>query len=257
MSDDNYYVLIDSKEYGPYSLDRLKAMWVAGQITSDTLFAQPGMPQWEPVGKKLNNTKLGVFSVVEHKPYTGPIADLAVVPASLGEAWKVKYQYVIEDVTNPLAATGEWPADAHFHEALKAAVKNKAESGICRMASLQYEWVSGYTSHLFEILIAVCRSEEKCKQHYDLASGAAYTAFPGNPTETQWRRDVTQRRDGVSKIEGIGEEAVESLNDGQATLSFRRRNIFCVIAQKSGKSVRHLPQYEVMAKALDRSFCRG
>src|SRR5271165_824610 len=47
----DYYILIGDEQQGPYTLRELKAMWMRGELKGDTLYARPGMPEWETVSK--------------------------------------------------------------------------------------------------------------------------------------------------------------------------------------------------------------
>lgn len=48
-SDSSYYLFIGDQQQGPYSLEELKALWLAGKIGEDGLYAQVGMTAWEPI----------------------------------------------------------------------------------------------------------------------------------------------------------------------------------------------------------------
>src|SRR3990167_2640544 len=45
----DYYVDIQGHTAGPFSLDELRGLHAAGQITDETLFAQNGAVEWMPV----------------------------------------------------------------------------------------------------------------------------------------------------------------------------------------------------------------
>ena len=50
-STDQYFLLRNDKEEGPFTEFQLRSMWRAGSITGDVLFSQPGAPEWLPLSK--------------------------------------------------------------------------------------------------------------------------------------------------------------------------------------------------------------
>jgi len=46
----SYFVLIDDKEKGPYTLEDLRTLLRSGEITESTMYCKLGMEQWYPVG---------------------------------------------------------------------------------------------------------------------------------------------------------------------------------------------------------------
>jgi len=56
MSEKPYYVLIDQKQAGPFSLAQLQGMWSTGAISAQNLFWQQDQADWQPleqIAKKL------------------------------------------------------------------------------------------------------------------------------------------------------------------------------------------------------------
>lgn len=45
-----YYLLIADEQQGPFSMERIRSMLANGDITDDTLYAKPGMEDWQPLG---------------------------------------------------------------------------------------------------------------------------------------------------------------------------------------------------------------
>ena len=42
-----YFLFVNDKQTGPHTLGELKAMWVRGELPGSSLYASPGMSQWE------------------------------------------------------------------------------------------------------------------------------------------------------------------------------------------------------------------
>jgi hypothetical protein len=52
MSDETeYYLVMDDKEQGPFTIGQLRSLWNAGKITSKTYYFQPGMIEWKPLAQ--------------------------------------------------------------------------------------------------------------------------------------------------------------------------------------------------------------
>lgn len=41
-----YYINQSGENYGPYTIDQLRSMWSAGQVTGDTLYCEEGYTEW-------------------------------------------------------------------------------------------------------------------------------------------------------------------------------------------------------------------
>jgi hypothetical protein len=50
----DHYLFIDNEQKGPYTLSQLKAMWITGTITKNTLYWQEGCPEWIPLSSILD-----------------------------------------------------------------------------------------------------------------------------------------------------------------------------------------------------------
>lgn len=44
-----HYLLLDNISQGPYTLNQLRGMWQAGQVTSETLHHMDGYAEWHPL----------------------------------------------------------------------------------------------------------------------------------------------------------------------------------------------------------------
>ena len=44
-----YYVMVDEKQNGPYTLAQLQAMWRAGSLTTETQYWFEGQTEWMPL----------------------------------------------------------------------------------------------------------------------------------------------------------------------------------------------------------------
>jgi hypothetical protein len=44
-----YYLFIDDKQAGPYTISQLRSMWASGKLTADTLYFTEGMSEWSPL----------------------------------------------------------------------------------------------------------------------------------------------------------------------------------------------------------------
>jgi hypothetical protein len=49
MDEAGYYLLIGDQENGPWTMNQVQDFWQAGAVTSETLYAQPGMSDWKPL----------------------------------------------------------------------------------------------------------------------------------------------------------------------------------------------------------------
>lgn len=45
----NYFILIEGKQSGPFTIGQLRSMWNSGSITSETLYWMEGMKGWNPL----------------------------------------------------------------------------------------------------------------------------------------------------------------------------------------------------------------
>jgi hypothetical protein len=45
----DYYILVGEEQKGPYSIGQLKSMWASGQITTNSLYWQPGFSEWRSI----------------------------------------------------------------------------------------------------------------------------------------------------------------------------------------------------------------
>ena len=43
------YIRAGDEERGPYVLQQVNAMWLAGQLTADTIYWFEGMEEWRPL----------------------------------------------------------------------------------------------------------------------------------------------------------------------------------------------------------------
>lgn len=50
IPDVSYYVAVNGQATGPYDLNTLRQMMIAGQFTSDSLVWKTGMPEWAKAG---------------------------------------------------------------------------------------------------------------------------------------------------------------------------------------------------------------
>jgi ribosomal protein L7/L12 len=64
--DDQYYLFIDGKQKGPYTLGQLRSMWQSGAITANTFYWKEGFPDWHTL------TSLG--PQLEHTVEQSPVA---------------------------------------------------------------------------------------------------------------------------------------------------------------------------------------
>jgi TM2 domain-containing membrane protein YozV len=48
-SDSEYYLALDGKEQGPFTMGQVRSLWQAGRITSRTLYFEPTMKGWKPL----------------------------------------------------------------------------------------------------------------------------------------------------------------------------------------------------------------
>ena len=46
---DEYYLLQDNEQRGPFTLNQLRTLWRSGKITGETLYSQPGFEEWMPL----------------------------------------------------------------------------------------------------------------------------------------------------------------------------------------------------------------
>lgn len=67
-----YYLWLNDKQSGPYTLHQIQAMWNQGQITGLTQSWQEGESEWKPLSE--------IQSEIESAP--PPLADKAVAPAA-------------------------------------------------------------------------------------------------------------------------------------------------------------------------------
>ena len=44
-----YYIVVDEKQKGPFTISQIKALWDRAEITSDTLYSSKGMDGWRPL----------------------------------------------------------------------------------------------------------------------------------------------------------------------------------------------------------------
>jgi hypothetical protein len=63
MGEADYYLLNGDQEQGPWTLGELQAFLQAGAVTLDTLYARPGMAEWQPL-----STILGQASPTAPEP---------------------------------------------------------------------------------------------------------------------------------------------------------------------------------------------
>ncbi len=49
MAEDIYYLILDDKEQGPFTINQIRSMWNTGRLTLKTLYFQPGMTEWTPL----------------------------------------------------------------------------------------------------------------------------------------------------------------------------------------------------------------
>ncbi len=54
MRETDYYLQLDDKEQGPFTIRQLRSLWDAAKITSETLYTQPGMAGWRPLSDILS-----------------------------------------------------------------------------------------------------------------------------------------------------------------------------------------------------------
>jgi TM2 domain-containing membrane protein YozV len=44
-----YYVIIDGDDQGPFTINQLRSMWTAGKLNQKMKYSQPGMSEWQPL----------------------------------------------------------------------------------------------------------------------------------------------------------------------------------------------------------------
>jgi len=54
MNEIEYYLILDDKEQGPFTIGQLRSLWNAGKITGKTCYFQAGMTAWEPMAQILS-----------------------------------------------------------------------------------------------------------------------------------------------------------------------------------------------------------
>ena len=66
----DYYLLIGEQEQGPWTLPQVQAFWLAGAVTLETLFAQPGMGEWKPLSSIPDFASAATATPQAENPYT-------------------------------------------------------------------------------------------------------------------------------------------------------------------------------------------
>ncbi len=82
MNEIDYYLILDEKEQGPFTIGQLRSLWNAGKITSKTYYFQDGMGEWNPLANIISRLELSPTK--DTSPLTVKIAKSRVVYIMLG-----------------------------------------------------------------------------------------------------------------------------------------------------------------------------
>ena len=63
---DQYYLLQNDEQRGPFTLNQLRSMWGSGSITSQTLFFQQGFAEWVPLSMILDRLEPNTVQTESH-----------------------------------------------------------------------------------------------------------------------------------------------------------------------------------------------
>jgi len=63
---DQYYLLQNDEQRGPFTLNQLRSMWGSGSITSQTLFFQHGFAEWVPLSMILDRLEPNTVQTESH-----------------------------------------------------------------------------------------------------------------------------------------------------------------------------------------------
>lgn len=259
-----YYVLVDDKEQGPFTLDQLRSMILTSEITSETLFAQPGMSEWLPVGGLLGGAES--YLDKNDQPYSGDLSSLLVASEVLGSNWSLKIDYLMEDVTSPSSAlmqdnTSKFSAcetaeilEQKYRQTLSEGLrdllmspmkeatetaKNCKKYGQSKTALVSYTWTAGNTVCEFYLSAFVYETIPLCEKDF-----CRVEILPNIPEKTETKFPISN----------LGEQAFEILGSTKpddVILIFRRRNIFYLIIPKDKRRIGNSCNLQALAKALD------
>jgi hypothetical protein len=71
-----YYLWLEEKQAGPYTLQQVQALWNAGHITALTLYWQEGRADWQPLGD--------IISEIEPSQVPAPTMETVPIPQLAG-----------------------------------------------------------------------------------------------------------------------------------------------------------------------------
>jgi hypothetical protein len=71
-----YRIIANGDERGPYTFEQLRSMWSSGQLTTEALYWQEGMTEWESI------EGLGLDSAIQPHSLPPPVASVQRMPAA-------------------------------------------------------------------------------------------------------------------------------------------------------------------------------